>query len=131
MLRDVLATGAGMSIAYSRGFSTMHLIILTPLEAPYRSPFARRYDLAVNPSSHRHALLGRISPLSQRNNYNTHDAPPRSSFLEWARSTAFDLTDRRDNEGIQLQSRSPATVNVPVAHGNYVSLLWPAEMTNW
>jgi hypothetical protein len=82
---------------------------------------SRQHNIIEHPSSHRRAHLGRLSSLFQRNNYNTHDAPPRPSFLEWARSPSFHLPHRRYNESIQLQARLPAVVDVPVAKGNYVS----------
>jgi hypothetical protein len=89
---------------------------------------ARQYNITEHPSSHRQAHLGRLSSLFQRNNYNTRNAPPRPSFLEWARSTSFHLSHRRDNEGIQLQARLPAVVHVPLAQGNYVSPpLFPSQ----
>jgi hypothetical protein len=93
---------------------------------------ACQYDITGHPSSHRRAYLGRLSSLFQRNNCNTHDAPPRPSSLEWARSTSFHLPHRQDNESIQLQSRLPAVVDVPVAQGNYVSLpLFPSQTIDY
>ena len=81
-----------------------------------------QYNVTGHPSSHRRAHLGRLSSLFQR---NTPNAPPRPRFLEWARRTSFHLPHRRDNEDIQLQARLPAVVDVPLAHGNYVSPLPP------
>ena len=82
---------------------------------------SRQYNVTGHSSSHRRAHLGRLSSLFHRNTCNTHDAPPRPSFLEWARSTSFHLPHRRDNEDIQLHARLPAVVDIPLAHGNYVS----------
>ena len=96
------------------------------------SSSARHHDVTGHPSSPRRTHLGHLSSLFQRNNYNTHHAPLRPSFLEWARSASFHLLHRRDNEGIQLQTHLPAVVHVPHAQGHYVSApLFPSHTINY
>jgi hypothetical protein len=102
-------------------FSDFFCYLYQPSRTHHLSPSSSRQDnITVHPSSRGRTHLGRLSSLFQHNNYNTHDAPPRLRFLEWARSTFVQLPGRND-ERVELQERRLAVANVPFTRGKPVS----------
>ena len=81
-----------------------------------------QHHITGHPSPHRRTHLDNLFSLFHRNNYNTHDAPPRASFFEWARTVFVHLPRGRNDEGVELQERRLAVVNVPFTRGKPVSL---------
>ncbi|OAX31049.1 hypothetical protein K503DRAFT_129512 [Rhizopogon vinicolor AM-OR11-026] len=61
-------------------------------------------------------LFGRLFSVFRPNNYHTQDAPPRTRLLERARNT-LSRTPHRHDEGIEVQDRRSAVVDVPFTRG--------------
>ena len=94
-----------------------------PSRTHHLSPsFSGQHHITVHLSPNRRTHLDSFYSLFQRNNYNTHDAPPRLHFLEWVRSAFIHLPSGRNDEGVELQERRLAVVNVPFTRGKPVSL---------
>ncbi|OAX40342.1 hypothetical protein K503DRAFT_864697 [Rhizopogon vinicolor AM-OR11-026] len=132
MLHDARLSGAGVTILipidlYPQDFGTTHLVILPPLE-----------DILYPPLPHANIMspciyhqmdaksFGRLFSLLWRNNYTTHDTPPRPRFLQRVRNS-FSVTPRRRNdEGVELQERRPTAA----AHSMYYLCRRPCLLTS-
>src|SRR5882757_804762 len=87
-----------------------------------RSLSPRRHHVVGYLSSDGRTLLDRLS-LFRLNHYNTQDVTPRARLLEWA-GNPFSRTPHRHDEGIELQDRRSAVVDVPFTRGKQVSPLF-------
>ena len=62
-----------------------------------------------------------MSSPPRRNNDNTDDTPSKPDLLAWAQNLSFRLRSRRNDEGMELEERRLAVVEVAPTRGKPVS----------